>query len=221
MPRRWRLTAWSMLLLPARPNSWKVNSPKRAPAAPRRARAGGRGGSARAPHAAVDRRQRAAKRVLTWMRKALIAAVLIAASMAAPPAATAETLRFGSDLAGWSVVQFPGIAPAHFAATDDATLSIATDRAAGILWHPLSGTTQHARTARWRWRVDEGVAPTDLTRRGADDRAIGIYFVFSDRPEPATGPLETLASSPVTALVSVFGGGRPGGTGIASPHMGA
>jgi len=155
------------------------------------------------------------------MRKILIAAVLIAASMGAPPAATAETLRFGSDLAGWSVVQFPGIAPAHFAATDDATLSIATDRAAGMLWHPLSGTTQHARTARWRWRVDEGVAPTDLTRRGADDRAIGIYFVFSDRPEPATGPLETLASSAVTALVYVFGGDRPRGTVIASPHMGA
>ena len=153
------------------------------------------------------------------IRKAFIATLLIFASLGAPPA-VAEALHFGPGLAGWTAVGFPGIAPAHFAAIDDATLSIATDQAAGMLWHPLSGTTQHARTARWRWRVDVGVAPTDMTRRRADDRAIAIYFVFSDRPELANGPLEILASSTVTALVYVFGGNVPRGSVIASPHMG-
>jgi hypothetical protein len=153
------------------------------------------------------------------MRKAFITALLIAASLAARPAA-AEILRFEPGLSGWTAVQFPGIAPAHFAAAGDASLAIATDSAAGMLWRPLSGAAKQVRAAHWRWRVDEGVAPTDLTRRGADDRAIGIYFVFSDRPELANGPLETLASSSVTALVYVFGGNAPRGSVTASPHMG-
>ena len=151
------------------------------------------------------------------MRRTFTASLVIAASLAAQPVA-AEALRFGPSLPDWTAVQFPGIAPAHFSAADDATLNIATDSAAGVLWRALSAK---AKTARWRWRVDEGVAPTDLTQRGADDRAIGIYFVFSDRPGPATGLLGMLASSDVTALVYVFGGDRPRGAVTASPHMGA
>jgi len=154
------------------------------------------------------------------MRKTMIAAVLMAASFAARPAA-AEALRFDPGLAGWTVVAYPGIAPAHFAVTADGTFAISTDSSAGMVWRPLSGATRDARAARWRWRVDEGVAPTDLTRRGADDRAIGIYFVFSERPDAAAGPMQTLASPAVTALVYVFGGDKPRGTVIASPHMGA
>jgi hypothetical protein len=36
----------------------------------------------------------------------------------------------------------------------------------------------HAGKAHWRWRVHEGVPPTDPTMRSADDRTLGIYFVF-------------------------------------------
>lgn len=151
--------------------------------------------------------------------RALIAALLIAASLTAHPAA-AEALHFGPGLAGWTAVDFPGIAPAHFTGTDDGTLSIATDSAAGMLWHPLSGAIRAPRAAHWRWRVDEGVAPTDLTQRGADDRAVAIYFVFNERPGAAMSAMETLASSAVTALVYVFGGDSPRGTLLASPHMG-
>ena len=71
-----------------------------------------------------------------------------------------------------------------------------------------------------RWRVDEAVAATDLTKRGADDRAIAIYFVFSEQPGATISPMQTLASPTVTALVYVFGSDRPRGSVIASPHMG-
>jgi hypothetical protein len=148
-----------------------------------------------------------------------IAASLIAVGLAAPPAA-ADALRFGPDLAGWTAVEFPGIAPAHFTAADNETLAIATDSAAGMLWRPLSGAMRQARMAHWRWRVDDAVAATDLTKRGADDRAVAIYFVFSEQPGAAMSPMQTLASPAVTALVYVFGGDKPRGTVIASPHMG-
>jgi hypothetical protein len=156
---------------------------------------------------------------LMWIR--LIGSLLIAASLAACPAA-AEALRFAPGLPGWTAVEYPGIAPAHFAAAADGTLAIATDSSAGMLWRLLPGAAAQSATARWRWRVDEGVAPTDLTSRGADDRAIGIYFVFSERPDLVkNGPMAVLASPAVTALVYVFGGDQPRGTVIASPHMGA
>lgn len=152
------------------------------------------------------------------MQNALVAAFLVLAAALTP--AAAEAIRFAPGLPGWTVVTFPRIAPAQFAATDDGALAISTDTAAGMLWHPLTGPARQANKARWRWRVDEGVAATDLTRRGADDRAIGLYFVFSDRPEPAATPMETLTSPAVTTLVYVFGGDRPRGSVIASPHMG-
>lgn len=153
------------------------------------------------------------------MRKKIVAALVIAAILAPSPA-MAEALHFASGLPGWSAVAFPGIAPARFTAVGEDTLDIAADTAAGMLWHALRGPAPQARTARWRWRVDEGVAATDLSRRGADDRSVGVYFVFGDRP---AGPsaMDLLAAPSVTALVYVFGGGRPRGSVIESPHMGA
>ena len=151
--------------------------------------------------------------------RTFIAALLIATNLAAPPAA-AETLHFGPNLAGWTAVEFPGIAATHFTATDNDTLAIAADSAAGMLWRALPGAMRRPHAAHWRWRVDEAVAATDLTKRGADDRAIAIYFVFSDQPGASMSPMQTLASPAVTALVYVFGGDKPRGSVIASPHMG-
>jgi len=154
------------------------------------------------------------------MPRRIIAALLIAACLAAPPA-MAEALRFEPGLPGWSAVAFPGIAPARFTAAGDDTLLVATDSGAGLLWRPLSGATRQTRIARWRWRVDEGVAATDLTQRGADDRALGVYFVFGDRPAGTSSAMELLASPSVTTLVYVFGGDKARGSVLPSPHMGA
>lgn len=153
------------------------------------------------------------------MRKTLIATILIAAGLTAQPAA-AESIHFAPGLAGWTNVAYPGIAPAHFAAAGEDTLAIATDAAAGLLWRPLPAAIRQPRAAQWRWRVDEGVAATDLSQRGADDRAVALYFVFSQRPGAAGGPLQTLAAADVSALVYVFGGDKPRGALLASPHMG-
>ena len=154
------------------------------------------------------------------MRKALIAACLIAISLGPRPV-LADTLTFEAGLPGWTAVAFPGIAPARFAAIGAGTLSVATDSGAGLLWHPLSGERRQPATARWRWRVEQGVAATDLTRRGADDRILGIYFVFGDKPARTGSAMELLASPDVTTLVYVYGGDLPRGSVVASPHMGA
>jgi hypothetical protein len=105
---------------------------------------------------------------------------LIGATALFAASARAETITFGPALerAGWNVVSYPRIKPAIFHAENDTTLDVAADSAAGLLWHPVDATLRDARTAQWRWRVDEGVGPTDLTRRGRDDRALAVYFIF-------------------------------------------
>ena len=136
--------------------------------------------------------------------------------------AFAEQLLFGPDLqaAGWTRVTFPGIPPASFRATGASGLEVTADAAAGLLWRVLTKTSHNVRSAHWRWRVNEGVPPTDLTRRGADDRALGLYFVFGSERDTSLAPLALLRSPTVSALVYVFGGNQPRGTIISSPHMG-
>jgi len=151
-----------------------------------------------------------------------LAAVVAAATLWRANAAAAEPIDFGPDLreAGWTVVSFPGIAPAAFKASSRETLSVVADSAAGLLWRTASVAEARAGTARWRWRVAEGAPATDLTRRGADDRALALYFVFGAAADHGKPPLALLGSSSVTALAYVFGGNSPRGVVLPSPHMG-
>jgi hypothetical protein len=136
--------------------------------------------------------------------------------------ALAEEMAFGPDLqtASWAVVSFPGLPTASFRAVGDRGLEVTADAAVGLLWRAVSSGSRHARVARWRWRVDEGVPPTDLTKRGADDRALGVYFIFGISADAGKGALSALGSPSVSTLVYVFGGDRARGEIVPSPHMG-
>ena len=135
--------------------------------------------------------------------------------------AHAHDFSFDADLraSGWQTVSFPGIAPVLFSA-HAGTLEVAADSAAGLLWHALKTPRPAPATAQWTWRVEEGVRPTDLTRRGEDDRALAVYFVFGETSDAAKGPMALLSASATRALVYVFGGSGPRSSLLASPHMG-
>lgn len=135
---------------------------------------------------------------------------------------SAELLNFGPDLssAGWTVVSFPGVPPASFKATSTAKLEVSTDSAAGLLWRPVSSALSRARTAQWRWQARESVPATDLSKRDADDRVLAVYFIFGAAADATKSPLVLLRSSSITALVYVFGGDKPRGSVLSSPHMG-
>jgi hypothetical protein len=154
------------------------------------------------------------------LMRAVLAALLLAS--AGGGVAAAATLQFGPDLtgSGWTVVEYPGIRPATFRGRDPVTLDVVTDASAGLLWRPVERPLHTARKASWRWHVDEGVKPTDLTHRGADDRILGLYFIFGLERDIGATPIRMLSSSSVFALTYVFGSGQPRGAIIASPHMG-
>jgi hypothetical protein len=130
-------------------------------------------------------------------------------------------LNFGADLraSGWQTVSFPNIAPVVFSVSGG-TLEVAADSAAGLLWHALKPAKPAPVAAQWSWKVEQGVRPTDLTRRGEDDRTLAVYFVFGAAEDAAKGPMALLSASTVTSLVYVFGGYGPKSSLLPSPHMG-
>jgi hypothetical protein len=149
-----------------------------------------------------------------------LAALLLALTIGSR--AYSEPINFGPDLAaaGWSIVTFPGIAPARFKAKGASTIEVSADAAAGLLWHSMQDFKLPATKAQWSWRVDESVGATDMTQRGKDDRALAVYFVFGPKSDAAKGPTALLSSSSVRTLAYVFGGDRPRGSVLPSPHMG-
>jgi hypothetical protein len=164
------------------------------------------------------------KGVPIWIGVArVILAVALAATALLPMVpASAEQLSFGPNLrqAGWTSITFPGIAPALFKAAGPTKLEVTADTAAGLICLVLSTKLSQARRAHWRWRVHEGVPAMDLTRRGMDDRTLGVYFIFGTAGDAGKSATALLGSPSVTALVFVFGGNRPRGEILPSPHMG-
>jgi hypothetical protein len=152
----------------------------------------------------------------------LVAGLLSAVALLHGTLVLAEELAFGPDLqqSGWRTVTFPGIAAAAFKATGRTSLEVSADSAAGLLCRMLDRAQWQARKAHWRWRVRRGAPATDLTTRGVDDRALGVYFVFGTAGDAGKSPTGLLGSATVTALVYVFGGDKPRGRMLPSPHMG-
>ena len=140
------------------------------------------------------------------------------------PAGAIGPVVFGPDLQaeGWQDLSFFGRKPVDFTAEGVDTLRIVADRGISVIWRQLPRAFAGAGAAAWRWRVDAGVPPTDLARRGQDDRDIALYFLFADDPAALDDPPASLraAMRQGRALVYVWGGDAPAGSVIPNPNMG-
>lgn len=122
---------------------------------------------------------------------------------------------FGPSLSakGWKAVKFPRRALPRFTALGTSTLAVETSGGAGLLWRAVPAHGRNVNNARWRWQKNEGVGPTDLTRKGGDDRVLALYFVFAD-PGAVTEGADLpalLKKGRADVLLYVWGGdGNPG-----------
>ncbi|WGH79909.1 DUF3047 domain-containing protein [Jannaschia ovalis] len=102
-------------------------------------------------------------------------------------------------------------------------LSVASDGTVSLLWRAVPERMRDATAAAWRWAVDEGVAATDLRRKGGDDRNLAIYFAWTDPATAATADpsrATRLLRDPNTrVLVYVWGDDDPRGTIQNSPYL--
>lgn len=152
------------------------------------------------------------------MRPALLplAVVLLAPLLGGAASLTATPADL--DAQGWRKANWSGLRPAEFAATPSGGVRISGQGQGSFIARPMQGP---AGCLAWRWRVDAGPPPTDLTRRGGDDRAVAIAVGFAGFGPQAGFVLRTqhaMAQAtvgeiklPRSALMYVWGGtGREG-----------
>jgi hypothetical protein len=151
-------------------------------------------------------------------------------TFAAP--APAATIPAGPDLeaAGWRELGVTGKPRNRFVGHPDGVIEVISSSSVSRLYRPIDVDLAATPVLTWRWRVDEPVPPTDLTRKGEDDTAITLYVGFPWDPERAsfterlTRPLvEAYAGeeAPGRVLAYVFGGAHARGEVVASPHLGS
>ncbi len=105
------------------------------------------------------------------------------------------------------------------------TLSVESDGGVSLLWRPLPENSWQATKASWSWNVGKGVPPTDLSRKGGDDRNLALYFIFAPQDLAAKAPdlgIRKLLGNPeIRVLMYVWGGSHDRNTVLASPYLGA
>jgi hypothetical protein len=127
---------------------------------------------------------------------------------------------------GWHEGGWSGIARARITPVGADAAVISARGQGGFVWR---FERRPAECLSWRWRVDHGVPPTRLDRRGGDDRAISVTVGFAGWPERASTWQRTQhamaqANSgglplPRAALVFVWGGTGQEARGFESPYM--
>lgn len=94
------------------------------------------------------------------------------ASVWAPRAALAAVpVRFDGD---WRPLTFPRLTPTRYG-MGGAALTIEANASSSLIYLPAPEAARDARNAYWFWAVGSSVPPTDLSRKGGDDRNISVY----------------------------------------------
>jgi hypothetical protein len=149
-----------------------------------------------------------------WRRGALL---LLVAVMGAP-AANADLLTPSS---AWTRLTVPNEPATEFRWREDGGLAVRADNAVAFV-HREVEPDAHAAVASWRWRLDQGIPPTDQARRGGDDRPVAVHLWFDTGNDDETlhGTMARLWGYPTVthALTYVWGGTRPAGTFLENPY---
>lgn len=122
---------------------------------------------------------------------------------------------------GWQEMTFRDKPGNRYRLEGDGTLVVESRASVSVAWRDLPADLARTPILRWRWRVDRAVPPTDLTRKGGDDRSLSLYVAFAWVPERASfversvrAVLSSLAGQelPGRLLTYIWGGdGRANG----------
>lgn len=165
------------------------------------------------------------------MRRLSILAILLCAGLGLSGLALAQgpgmaggmAFKFGPDLAAsdWRYMSFPRRPGVKFTAHGDDTVIVQTNAGVGVLWHPVPRKVSKARKAQWRWRVTKGVGPTDLTKKGGDDRILAVYFAFTNDKVAVKDIdlMDLLRRGRGDVLMYVWGGAVKPGTMLPLPYF--
>ncbi|MBL6459257.1 DUF3047 domain-containing protein [Belnapia sp. T6] len=130
------------------------------------------------------------------------------------------------EAAGWHHAEWHGLTPARFRPLPEGGVAVEGRGEGSFVWRRVQGP---AECLRWRWRVEAGPPPTDLTRASGDDRALAIAIGFAGWPARVSfwqrsqhAIAQAAAGShplPRSALLYVWGGTGREPPHFQSPHM--
>ncbi|MEM6381254.1 MAG: DUF3047 domain-containing protein [Pseudomonadota bacterium] len=155
-------------------------------------------------------------------RRGVIAGIAGLASM--PFVASQTVASTPISFSGWRSWEFNGISPTQFAPSGS-TLSVTAQQSSSVLYGVVPTNARAATQATWQWQVSQAVGATNLARRGGDDRALALYFVFVDADTAARFGDQTPALSRLLGmrngrtLIYVWGGQSGRGAILDSPYL--
>ena len=128
---------------------------------------------------------------------------------------------------GWRLLRVPGKAQAVFAKRGADSIGVVADKAVAFLYRSLARGMDPKRRLVWTWRVDQAVAPTDLSRAPGDDRSLAVHLVFPVDPDRLSFwrrmdlALTRIVAPPMAGMVLtyVWGGTHPEGTVLMNPYL--
>ncbi len=141
--------------------------------------------------------------------------------------ANASCVPIAPGLPGWERLDFKSIPPNTWA-EENGALSVMSNSGASILYTNAPSSDQPVLT--WRWRIDQSVPATDLTRKGGDDRSMALTVGFAYDPSTASMGervkrvvVESIAGAdaPGRVIEFVWGGNQPRGSKAQSPYSGS
>ena len=129
--------------------------------------------------------------------------------------------------AGWKKLSVPGKAPAEFAMEETGSIRIVAQNAVAFLYRPIEDGLEGKSRLAWRWRVDQAVARTDLSKVGEDDRSLAVHLVFPVESKSLSFwerfdlSLTRLMAPPLAGklLTYVWGGTQARGASLPNPHF--
>lgn len=99
-------------------------------------------------------------------------------------AAARAGIEPGLSQSGWSELTFKDKEPNSFTAAEGG-VRVESNKTVSLIYQPVQANINATPVLTWRWRVDAAPPPTDLTKKGGDDRAIALYVAFVYEPERA------------------------------------
>ncbi len=137
------------------------------------------------------------------------------------PAVAAAHVSAAPSFEDWKLLLLPDKEAAKFRFPADGALQIEAMNAVGFLYAQIDGVP--SMRMAWRWRVDQDIPATDLSKSGLDDRPLAVHVWFPPKPEDVSfgDRLGALFGYPMIGqvLTYVWGGTAQRGAEMPNPHF--
>ncbi len=148
---------------------------------------------------------------------------------ALPPNTASAFVDKALQAAGWREIGFKNMQENRFRARPDETIEVSSRDSVSLLQRSVMTDIKRRPILHWQWRMVKSAPPTDLSKKGGDDRSLAIYVTFPFVESEATflerierKIVEATAGkdAPGRVLMYVWGGDNDDGVFIPNPYFG-